>query len=107
MDLKLCQVSVPPPLNMNQEEVLLEDQEIQDLLREGAVKLSEPSSDQFLSSIFLIPKKNGGHHPVINLKKLNQHIPYVHFKMEGLVLLKELLQKVDYMCKINLKDAYF
>ena len=44
---------------------------------------------------------------VINLKKLNQHIPYEHFKMEGLFLLKELLQKGDYMYKIDLKDAYF
>ena len=27
--------------------------------------------------------------------------------MEGLLLLKEVLQKGDYMCKIDLKDAYF
>ena len=27
--------------------------------------------------------------------------------MEGLFLLKEILQKINYMCKIDLKDAYF
>lgn len=27
--------------------------------------------------------------------------------MEGLFLLKEVLQKVDYMCKTNLNEAYF
>lgn len=45
--------------------------------------------------------------PVINLKKLNNNIPYCHFKMENLSVLKELLQQDDYMCKIDLKDAYF
>ena len=56
VDLKSCQVSALPSLNMNQEEILLENQEIQELLGEGTVR-----SDQFLSSIFLISKKNGGH----------------------------------------------
>ena len=36
----------------------------------------------------------------------NKHIPYIHFRMEGLFLLKEILLKGD-MCKIDLKDAYF
>ena len=44
---------------------------------------------------------------MINLKKLNRCIPYEHFKMESLFLLKEILQKNDYTCKIDLKDAYF
>jgi len=44
-------------------------------------------------------KKDGGQRPVINLKGLNQHIPYVHFKMEGLHLLKEIVQKGDLLCK--------
>ena len=30
-----------------------------------------------------------------------------HFKMEGLHLLRDLLKVGDYMCKIDLKDAYF
>jgi len=45
--------------------------------------------------------------PVINLKGLNQKIQYLHFKMEGLFLLKDVLQSGDLMCKLDLKDAYF
>ena len=86
-------MSAPPSLNINHEEALLEDQEILELLREGAVKVSKPSLDQFLSSTFLILKKDGVHQPVVKLKKLNRHVPYVHLKMEGLFLLKELLKK--------------
>ena len=45
--------------------------------------------------------------PVINLKDLNRFISYKHFKIEGLHYLKYVLQKGDYMCKVDLKDAYF
>ena len=44
---------------------------------------------------------------MINLKKLNKFVPYLHFKMEGFHCLKDMLQKDDYMCKIDMKDAYF
>jgi len=46
-------------------------------------------------------------HKVINLKNLNRHIPYLHFKMEGLFLLKDMLVQNDFMIKLDLKDAYF
>ena len=52
-------------------------------------------------------KEGGGNRPVVNLKDLNRNIPYRHFKMEGLFLLKEMLLPGDKMCKIDLKDAYF
>ena len=58
-------------------------------------------------SIFIVPKKDSGHRSVIYLNKLNKHIPYIHFKMEDLFLLKETLLRGDYICKANLKDAYF
>ena len=44
--------------------------------------------------------------PAISFKKFNWYIPYEHFKMERLFLLKEILQQNGYMCKIDLKDAY-
>ena len=62
---------------------------------------------EFISPIFLVPKKDGGSRPVINLKTLNSHIVYQHFKMEGLHLLKYIIQEKDFMIKIDLKDAYF
>ena len=39
--------------------------------------------------------------------KTNQNIPYVQFKMEGLSLLQELLQKAGFLCNLDLKDSYF
>ena len=46
----------------------------------------------FLSSIFLVPQKDGGHRPIINLKKFNDFIPHTDFKMEGIHMLKDLLR---------------
>ena len=64
-------------------------------------------SGEFLSNLSLVDKSDGGKRPVINLKNLNSFIPYQHFKMEGLHLMKDLLQEGDYMCKIDLRDTYF
>ena len=100
---------VPPSaISMSQEEIAIVDQEIQEMLKKGAIKLLQQNTkNQFLSSIFIVPKKDSGHRPVINLRKLHKYIPYIHFKMEGLFLLNEILLKGDYMCKIDLEDAYF
>ena len=38
---------------------------------------------------------------------MNVFIPYLHFKMEGLHSLKDMLKEKNYMCKIDLKDPYF
>lgn len=67
----------------------------------------QPLYTRFFSRIFLITKKDGGSRPVINLRPLNQYIRYQHFKMEGMHVVRDLLQSGDWMCKIDLKDAYF
>lgn len=58
--------------------------------------------------MFLVAKRDGGFRPpMINLRALNQFVPYEHFKMEGLHCLKNILQPGDFMYKIDLKDVYF
>ena len=60
----------------------------------------------FVSQIFVVPKKDGSHHPVVNVKPLNCHIRKQKFKMEGAKLIRDLLQENDWMVCIDLKDAY-
>ena len=64
------------------------------------------SKGEFLSCLFLINKKGRRNQPAINLKDLDRLIPFKHFNMEGLHCLKYVLQKGDYMCKIDLEDEY-
>ena len=49
----------------------------------------------FYTTLFLVPKKGGGSRPVINLKHLNEFIPFHHFKMEGMHTLKDVLRQND------------
>ena len=102
-----CQHKLPHVAKMSVPQAQLVQQEIIDMLKKGAIHKVSHVQGEFLSNLFLVDKKGGAHRPVINLKHLNAFIPYQHFKMEGLHLLKDLLQEGDYMCKLDLKDAYF
>ena len=81
--------------------------EVKAILEKGSISKVFRSKVGFLGSLFLISKKCGGNGPVINLKDSNWFIPYKHFKVEFLHCLKCMLQKSDYMWRIDLKDAYF
>ena len=52
--------------------------------------------------------KNGrGWRSIINLKAVNAFLPYKHFKLEGLPVVLDLIQKEDWMYKIDLRNAYW
>ena len=83
--------------------------QIESTLREmkGAIQCVSSQKGKFISNLFLVSKKDGDHWPLINLKSLNNFLPYHHLKIEDLNAVKDVLQQNDYMCKIDLKDAYF
>ena len=97
----------PRQLCLSKEAEALLEVEIQEMLEKGAIQESQTKGRGFVSKVFLVPKKDGGQRPVINLKKLNEFVHTEHFKMEGIHLLKDLLRKGDWMTKVDLKDAYF
>ena len=76
------------------------------MLKKGAIQKTSVEKCQFLSKLFLVVRKNGGSRPVISIKNMNASILYLYFKMEGLHLLKFMLKVKNYMCKIELKNAY-
>ena len=78
------QSRVPPLTFHNQSEQVATDQEISEMLQKGAIQVVSPMNGEFLSSVFLVKKKDGENRHVINLKELNSHVTYQHLKMEGL-----------------------
>ena len=101
------QKKIPQDVKMNSLEEMAMDKEIESMLSKGAIREAIPKEDQFLSNVFVTPKGEGQFRPIINLKKLNEFVPYHHFKMEGLKDVKHILREGDWMCKIDLSDAYF
>ena len=91
--------------NKSQNDLITE--EVESMLEKGAIRLVHYTPGQVLSNIFLREKKEGTFRPIIDLKRVNEYIPYVKFKMETLKNIRDLLKKGDLMVKIDLKDAYF
>src|ERR1700730_7875651 len=81
-------------------------QEIAQLLAKRAIEPVNDASPGFHSSMFVIPKRNGGYRPVFNLKRLNEHLEAPHFKMETLRQVTPLIQQHDFLTSINLSDAF-
>ena len=73
----------------------------------GAIEYSESSEGQFISKFFLTPKSDGNYRFILNLQEFNKFVVVEHFKLEDIRTAINMLQEGDYMCCIDLKDAYF
>ena len=101
------QTSAKAPLTFSRHESEKVNSEVALLREKGVLYVACSVPDQFVSSLFLVLKRDGNSRPVINLKDLNILLQYDHFKMEGIHLLRDILQPKDWLGKIDLKDAYF
>lgn len=85
--------------------------EIRKLLRVGAV-IPVTTAEQLcltsvVSTIFGVPKRDSeAVRLVIDLTTINPFVVYRHFKMEGLRTVRDLLQPGDWMCTVDLADAF-
>ena len=82
-----------PPGSLDVKNIHLLGGEIQKLMDKGKVTSVLPYPSQFLSQIFLVPKKDGSCRPIINLRPLNQHMKQVKFKMGSLAVMRDLLRQ--------------
>ena len=103
------QTHPPVVLKFPQSETKTLNIEVEKMIAKQAVSQvpKEEANKGFKSQLFAVPKKDGGMRPIINLKALNTHVEIVHFKMEGIHMLKDILKPGDWMTKVDLKDAYF
>ena len=92
---------------VNSASVLTE--EVRDLMMKGAVvpvPLDQKETGYY-STYFIVPKKDGGLRPILNLKWFNFHVTKVTFRMETLPAVIETLSPGLWLASIDLKDAYF
>ncbi len=83
--------------------------EVMTLLEKGAIEMVPPalSESGFYSRYFLVPKKDGGLRPILDLRRLNHALMRRPFRMITLKQIPSQIRTGDWFCSLDLKDAYF
>ncbi len=91
------------------QQVLVMEQEVKALLEKGAIEYAPHSNREtrFYSRYFIVPKKDGGLHPILDLRALNDSVMQLKFKMLTLRQIVPQIRSEDLFVTIDLKDAYF
>ncbi|KAI2649255.1 Transposon Ty3-G Gag-Pol polyprotein [Labeo rohita] len=79
----------PPPFDgvfptlVGPKQALVMEQEVETLLRKEAIEVVPPHvrESRFYSRYFIVPKKDGGLRPIIDLRRLNHSVMKLKFKM--------------------------
>ena len=80
-------------------------QELQNLLKKGAVEPA-PQSPDFYSRLFLVQKASWSWRPIIVLSTLNGYVTSSHFHMETPQSVLRSIRPGDWMISLDLQDAY-
>ena len=102
--LSECPISLPAYSPHSIRGVAL-NQELQNLLRKGAVEPA-PQSPGFYSRLFLVKKASGSWRPIIDLSTLNLFITSSRFHMETPRSVLNSIRPGDWMISLDLQDAY-
>ena len=106
-DNKLLQYHKGMEMRFSSKEKLFLACEIKNLLQKGVIKVSQRKEGEFLSPIFLVPKSEDSCKMILNLKRLNENVPYIHFKMEAINSILTFVKPNCYMAKVDIKDTYY
>ena len=93
---------------ISQEKKLCILDEVGKLLGKNAIELVplDQVGRGYYSTFFVVPKKDGGLRPILNLRQLNTHLIIPHFKMETLRSIMKSLVPGDWAFSVDLTDAY-
>ena len=88
---------------------LILEKEVATLLSKGAIREVEKDDHKagFRSHYFLIPKRDGGLRPVLDLRGLNRYLRPLWCKMLTAPRVRQAINQGDWFATIDLKDAYF
>ena len=67
----------------------------------------EHHPNEYISPIFVIPKRSGEYRMILNLKNLNESIQYHHFKMETFESALKLVKQNMFFASIDVRYGYY
>ena len=105
------QTKPPHLIKFNQEEALALQEMICELEQQKVIEKSYYQEGDFMNNVFLREKKDSSipgkkFRMILNVKELNSHVRYVHFKMDTLDTCLNLMEPSCYMASLDLSDAY-
>ena len=80
---------------------------IQGFLDLKVIKEIPISERGYVSPIFTVPKKDGSLRMILNLKRFNLNVEYIHFKMDTLQSAVNLMTPGCFMASVDLRHAYY
>ncbi len=85
------------------------EREVDTLLRKEAIEVAPPQEREsgFYSRYFIVLKKDGVLHPILDLCRLNRTLTRLKFKMLTLRQVVSQIRSEDWFVRIDPKDAYF
>ncbi len=94
---------------LGSKQALILEQEVNTLLRKEAIKVVPPLDREsgFYSRYFIVPKKDGALHPILDLRLLIRSVMRLKFKMLTVKQVVSQIRSEDWFVTIDLKDAYF
>ena len=100
------QTSPLPKLHFSKEEEQATDSQIESLLAKGAIVKSQHKLREYISNVFLCPKRDGGFQMILNLKEFNKHVNYNKFTMESLQQILELVEPFCFMTSMDFDSSF-
>ena len=81
--------------------------EIDKFIEKQIIQKVNPDPSQIISNVFLRFKSDDSFRVILNLSNLNDKLGKVHFKMDSLKTVLNIVKKNVWFGKIDLKDAYY
>ena len=87
------QHQIPHQITFSDTEQRIIDAEITKLLEKGVIISCESEQGEYISTVFVRPKKDGNYSMILNLKQLNSFVEYHYFKMDTLTTAIKMMKK--------------
>ena len=101
------QTKILREISMTKEQSDFVDKKLIALEANGCIKaLAKPFENGWVSNIFVVPKKSGSWHLILNLKDLNPHLIFRKFKMSSIFSVLNMVHPGDFLASIDPTEAY-
>ena len=102
------QNKIPHEIKFSQEETELVKQELDRFMNLGIIEESEILPGDFVSNLFIRRKKDPGKVRIlVNLKPLNKFVKHIHFKMDTLESVLQMIRPGCFMVSLDLESSFY